>query len=80
MSVKHLLIRIFIDKNIYKVPDDVLDGNAIRLAPFRRDRLTYGLDELTEALGILRIPRLIAVNFFTCQNQFLLMICLLLLF
>lgn len=22
------------------LPEDVLDGNAIRLAPFRRDRLT----------------------------------------
>lgn len=27
-------------KKVNLLPDDVLDGNAIRLAPFRRDRLT----------------------------------------
>lgn len=27
-------------EGIHLLPDDVLDGNAIRLAPFRRDRLT----------------------------------------
>lgn len=37
----------------WNLPDDVRDGNAIRLVPFRRDRLTYDLDDdENEALGI----------------------------
>lgn len=34
------------------LPDDVRDGNAIRLVPFRRDRLTYDFDDENEALGM----------------------------
>lgn len=37
---------------MYK-PEVVLDGNGIRLAPFRLDLRKYDRDDVNEALGIL---------------------------
>lgn len=54
----HVRIPIFVPSFVFSriqwnLPDDVRDGNAIRLVPFRRDRLTYDFDDENEALGIL---------------------------
>lgn len=40
-------------RSILSLPEDVRDGNAMRLTPFRRDLRTYDLDDVNEALGIL---------------------------